>query len=145
MRTTLALLCLLTVTLAAQAPDTIDARAARLHKAAIVVDTHIDTTPMLGRPGWDFMTRHAARTAGAGRGAEPDTSHVDSPRMREGGLDAAFFSRPGGSGDAGWSGRSSRSGGSGGSEVVLKSADDLPRRLSLCAGEQPQRTQSSRI
>jgi len=29
------LLCLLTVTLAAQAPDTVDARAARLHKAAV--------------------------------------------------------------------------------------------------------------
>src|SRR5256885_8058015 len=92
MKTTIAILFLLTVTLAAQAPDGVDARAARLHKAAIVVDTHIDTTQMLGRPGWDFMTRHAPRTAGADRGAEPDTSHVDLPRMREGGLDAAFFS-----------------------------------------------------
>ncbi|HJZ77789.1 MAG TPA: dipeptidase [Vicinamibacterales bacterium] len=92
MKTTIAALCLLTVTLAAQAPDAVDARAARLHKAAIVVDTHIDTTQMLGRPGWDFMARHAPRTAGGGRGAEPDTSHVDLPRMREGGLDAAFFS-----------------------------------------------------
>ena len=92
MRTTLAFFCLLAVSLTAQTPETVDARAARLHKAAIVVDTHIDTTQMLGRPGWDFMTRHAPRTGGAGRGAEPDTSHVDLPRMREGGLDAAFFS-----------------------------------------------------
>ena len=34
------------------------ARAARIHKEAIVVDTHIDTTMMLGREGWDFMVRH---------------------------------------------------------------------------------------
>ena len=92
MKPLLAILSLATLTLASQGADTVDARAARLHKAAIVVDTHIDTTQMLGRPGWDFMARHAARTAGAGRGAEPDTSHVDLPRMREGGLDAAFFS-----------------------------------------------------
>src|SRR5205823_2072150 len=76
---------------ASQGADPVDARAARIHKAAIVVDTHIDTTQMLGRPGWDFMTRHQPRPAD-GRGAEPDTSHVDLPRMREGGLDAAFFS-----------------------------------------------------
>jgi membrane dipeptidase len=60
-------------------------RAARIHKAAIVVDTHIDTTMMLGQPGWDFMTRHEAK-----RGE--DNNHVDLPRAREGGLDAAFFS-----------------------------------------------------
>jgi hypothetical protein len=35
-------------------------RAARIHKEAIVVDTHIDTTMMLGREGWDFMVRHEA-------------------------------------------------------------------------------------
>src|SRR3954451_17602015 len=92
MKTLIAVFSLVAVTLASQGADGVDARAARLHKAAIVVDTHIDTTQMLGRPGWDFMTRHAPRTAGAGRGAEPDTSHVDLARMREGGLDAAFFS-----------------------------------------------------
>ena len=68
MKTLIVLLSLATVALASQGADTIDARAARLHKAAIVVDTHIDTTQMLGRPGWDFMTRHAPRTGGAGRG-----------------------------------------------------------------------------
>jgi hypothetical protein len=46
---TIAILALLTITAGAQAPDTVDARAARIHKAAIVVDTHIDTTQMLGR------------------------------------------------------------------------------------------------
>ncbi|MBI3492848.1 MAG: membrane dipeptidase [Acidobacteria bacterium] len=69
---------------AAESPE---ARAARVHKQAIVVDTHIDTTQMLGRAGWDFTARH-----GHERGQGSDGSHVDLPRMREGGLDAAFFS-----------------------------------------------------
>jgi len=66
-------------------------RAARVHKQAIVVDTHIDTTQMLGREGWDFFTVHPVRGEGGGRGAD-GASHVDFPRAREGGLDAAFFS-----------------------------------------------------
>jgi membrane dipeptidase len=87
----------LTVALSAQAkkaaPESAAARAARIHKQAIVVDTHIDTTQKLGREGWDFMALHeppSTRSGQAGRGA--DNSHVDFPRMREGGLDAAFFS-----------------------------------------------------
>jgi membrane dipeptidase len=40
---------------------------------------------MLEKPGWDFMVRHTP-------GPEPDENHVDLPRLREGGLDAAFFS-----------------------------------------------------
>ena len=61
------------------------ARAARIHRAAIVVDTHIDTTMMLGREGWDFMVRHEPKKG-------EDSNHVDLPRAKEGGLDAAFFS-----------------------------------------------------
>ena len=85
----------LTVGLAAQvprrgggravAPETPEARAARVPREAIVVDTHIDTTSMLARAGWDFMARHD-------HGSGNDASHVDYPRMREGGFDAAFFS-----------------------------------------------------
>jgi membrane dipeptidase len=90
-RSAAVLLALLSVvSLAAQAPakkpastETPAARAARIHNAAIVVDTHIDTTMMLGRDGWDFMVRHQP---------EPGENHVDFPRLREGGLDAAFFS-----------------------------------------------------
>jgi membrane dipeptidase len=67
------------------ASESAAARAARIHKEAIVVDTHIDTTMMLGREGWDFMVRHQP-TKGE------DSNHVDLPRAREGGLDAAFFS-----------------------------------------------------
>lgn len=66
-------------------PESPAARAARIHRDAIVIDTHIDTTQKLGRAGWDFMARHAPGQLGA-------ASHVDGPRMREGGLDAAFFS-----------------------------------------------------
>ncbi len=86
---TLALVVFATALLSAQAPakkttaETPEARAARIHKQAIVVDTHIDTTMMLGRDGWDFMVRHQP---------ESGENHVDLPRMREGGLDAAFFS-----------------------------------------------------
>jgi membrane dipeptidase len=82
-----AALVLAGLSLSAQAPSTIDARAARVHSQAIVVDTHIDTTQMLGREGWDFMTRHAPAPGPGGEG-----SHVDLPRMKAGGLDAAFFS-----------------------------------------------------
>jgi membrane dipeptidase len=93
------------VSLAAQTPapakkaapaETLAARAARIHKEAIVVDTHIDTTQLLGRPGWDFMARHqppgAPSPTQTGGRADDGSSHVDYPRMKEGGLDAAFFS-----------------------------------------------------
>jgi len=92
MRVTLALVVVLSAALGAQTPakkkaavETPAARAARIHKEAIVVDTHIDTTMMLGREGWDFMVRHSFVKG-------EDSNHVDLPRAKEGGLDAAFFS-----------------------------------------------------
>lgn len=66
--------------------DTLAERAMRLHRDAIVLDTHIDTTERL-LPGWRFEDRHPAPASGA-----PGASSVDLPKMREGGLDAAFFS-----------------------------------------------------
>ena len=61
-------------------PETLaSAEALALHRAAIVIDTHSDTTPWFQDPDWDFATRHA----------EGD---MDLPRMREGGLDAQFWS-----------------------------------------------------
>ena len=53
--------------------------ALRLHRRALVLDTHIDTPQRLAFEEFDLATRH------------PD-GHVDIPRMRDGGLDAAFFS-----------------------------------------------------
>jgi membrane dipeptidase len=58
----------------------ISARARQLHTRAIVIDTHADTPQrMLFEKAFDLGTRHA-------------DGHIDIPRMREGGLDAVFFS-----------------------------------------------------
>jgi len=58
----------------------ISERARRVHQRAIVVDTHIDVPASHSREaGYDVGQRHSQ-------------GHVDLPRMREGGLDAAFFS-----------------------------------------------------
>jgi membrane dipeptidase len=58
---------------------TISPQAKELHAKSIVVDTHDDTTQRLLDPNFDFAARH---TDGS----------VDIARMREGGLDAIFFS-----------------------------------------------------
>src|SRR5262249_11256351 len=60
--------------------ESLDARAARIHREAIVFDTHIDSIRSIVRSGWKLTDRHA-HTDG----------HVDLPRMKEGGLTAAFF------------------------------------------------------
>jgi membrane dipeptidase len=65
--------------------DTQAARATRLHREAIVLDTHIDTLERM-EPGWRFEDRHPAPASGVA-----GATSVDLPRMREGGLDAAFF------------------------------------------------------
>lgn len=61
------------------APEASDAAARALHSRALVVDTHADTAQRMVFQGFDLAARDA-------RG------HVDIPRMREGGLDAVFFS-----------------------------------------------------
>jgi membrane dipeptidase len=63
---------------AADAAD-VEAQARALHAEAIVVDTHVDTTPFFEDPQWRFDERH-------------DAGHVDLPRLREGGVDAVFWS-----------------------------------------------------
>ena len=50
-----------------------------LHFSSIVVDCHADSP--------DLMVDH-----GADLGLAGDQGHIDLPRMREGGLDAVFFS-----------------------------------------------------
>jgi membrane dipeptidase len=51
-----------------------------VHTRAIVVDSHDDTTQrLLFEKGFDLGTRH-------------ENGNIDIPRMREGGLDALFFS-----------------------------------------------------
>jgi membrane dipeptidase len=76
---------ILLVTLGAAAdpapePIVISDQARRVHAAAIVVDTHADTTQRLVAPGgFDLGLRHS-------------DGNVDIPRMRQGGLGAQFFS-----------------------------------------------------
>src|SRR5689334_3857828 len=58
----------------------ISARAKQLHERAIVIDSHDDTTQrLLFDKTFDISVRHK-------------DGHIDVPRMREGGLDALFFS-----------------------------------------------------
>ena len=60
--------------------DSVSVRARELHNRAIVVDTHDDTTQrLISEPAFDIARR------------DPKGS-IDIPRMREGGLDALFFS-----------------------------------------------------
>jgi membrane dipeptidase len=54
-------------------------QAKDLQAKSIVIDTHDDTTQRLLDPNFDFGARHT-------------DGNVDIPRMREGGLDAIFFS-----------------------------------------------------
>src|SRR5438067_5126108 len=67
------------VVLSAQDPP-VSARAKQLHEHAIVIDTHDDTTQrLIFDKTFDI-------------GARNKNGHIDIPRMREGGLDALFFS-----------------------------------------------------
>ena len=68
--------------------DSISARALRLQREAIVFDTHVDTVRPMERPGWRFSDRHPAAEGRA-----------DLPKLREGGVTAAFFA-VGGDNDA---------------------------------------------
>jgi membrane dipeptidase len=62
------------------AGDAVSARAKQLHDRAIVIDSHDDTTQrLLSEKGFDIGVRHA-------------NGNIDIPRMKEGGLDALFFS-----------------------------------------------------
>jgi membrane dipeptidase len=54
-------------------------QAKKLHTTSIVIDTHDDTTQRLLDPKFDLSVRH-------------NDGNIDIPRMREGGLDAIFFS-----------------------------------------------------
>ena len=64
--------------ISANADDTA-VRAYKLHFSSIVLDTHDDTTQRFFSKNFDLGKRN------------PD-GHVDIPRMREGGMNAIFFS-----------------------------------------------------
>jgi len=82
LRTVLAAGVLLLIFSALLAPmygDDIADRARRLHFSSIVLDTHDDTTQRFFSKTYDLAKRN------------PD-GHIDIPRMREGGMNAIFFS-----------------------------------------------------
>src|SRR3984885_8324736 len=75
-----AVCCLITAILARAVPvDEISERAHKLHFSAIVLDTHDDTTQRFFSKDFDLGKQNA-------------TGSVDIPRMREGGMNAIFFS-----------------------------------------------------
>jgi len=59
--------------------DKISEKARKLHFSSIVLDTHDDTTQRLFSKDYDLGKRNS-------------DGHVDIPRMREGGMNAIFFS-----------------------------------------------------
>jgi len=61
------------------AADSVSDQAKKLHFSSIVLDTHDDTTQNFFDKDFDLGKRNA-------------TGHVDIPRMREGGMNAIFFS-----------------------------------------------------
>ena len=76
-----AILALPTFVLSQSAPtDTVSARAKQVHDRAIVIDTHDDTTQrLIHEKGFNIAARNK-------------DGNIDIPRMRDGGLDALFFS-----------------------------------------------------
>jgi len=61
----------------------IKAKAARIHEAALTLDTHGDLPNfMISRPDFDISKSHDPYVTG---------SRIDLPRMKQGGLDAMFF------------------------------------------------------
>src|SRR4029077_6043620 len=75
-----ALVPLVHIDAAPQQDAAVSARARQLHDRAIVIDSHDDTRQrMLFEKTFDISARHK-------------DGNIDVPRMREGGLDALFFS-----------------------------------------------------
>lgn len=67
--------------------ESLEARALRIHREAIVFDGHLDSVESLTRPGWTFTDRHDA----ALHEFPGPNGHLDLPRMKEGGLTGGFF------------------------------------------------------
>lgn len=63
-------------------PEKPEKKAARIHREVFTVDSHTDTPSQMLQEGFDMNQRHDPRTT---------HSSVDFVRMKEGGLDAAFF------------------------------------------------------
>jgi membrane dipeptidase len=68
--------------LAGQKPGNIEKKAAIIHQAVLTIDSHTDTPLRMIQKGFDMSVRHDARK---------EYSRIDFPRMKDGGLDGAFF------------------------------------------------------
>jgi membrane dipeptidase len=68
----------------AENPDSVGLvqKAARIHETILTIDSHNDTPMRMSRGEFDWSVRHDPKL---------DHSRVDLLRMKEGGLDAAFF------------------------------------------------------
>ncbi|NQT25868.1 membrane dipeptidase, partial [candidate division KSB1 bacterium] len=63
--------------------DSQQLHAFRLHHEILTLDSHTDTPLNLLRPGWDIGVNHPI--------GDPRSGQLDLPRIKRGGLDAAFF------------------------------------------------------
>ena len=63
-------------------PDPLVKKAKAIHQHVLTIDSHNDAPLRMVQPGFDIGMAHDARK---------DYSRVDFPRMKEGGLDGAFF------------------------------------------------------
>ena len=59
------------------------AEAMKIHEEIFTIDTHIDTPMLMVNEGWNIAEDHSLE--------DGSRSCVDLPRMKKGGLDAAFF------------------------------------------------------
>jgi membrane dipeptidase len=63
-------------------PGDVEKKAAKIHQAVLTLDSHTDTPLQMIQKGFDMSVRHDSRK---------EYSKIDFPRMKEGGLDGAFF------------------------------------------------------
>lgn len=77
-----AILMMLSTAYQPEQKETLVQKAARIHNAALTIDTHCDTPMNLFGSDFNVAERHEAK--------KTDTK-VDLPRMKEGGLDAQFW------------------------------------------------------
>jgi membrane dipeptidase len=68
--------------LAGEKPGNIEKKASVIHHAVLTRDSHTDTPLRMLQKGFDMSVRHDAHK---------EYSRIDFPRMKDGGLDGAFF------------------------------------------------------
>jgi len=68
--------------IAARKAGNLEKKAAEIHHTVLTIDSHTDTPLRLNQKSFDMSVRHDPRK---------DYSKIDFPRMKEGGLDGAFF------------------------------------------------------